>query len=140
MLGRWRYPKLLVLCGRHLDVDINPIEQRAGYLRDIPLDHGRSAVALASWIAKISAGAGIHRRGQHEPRRKRYGYGGTRDRHGTVLERLPHHLQHIPLKFRQFIEEQHAVVTQRHFPRSWHRAATNEPSITDSVMRRTERP
>jgi len=59
----------LVLYGRQLNGDINTIEQRAGYLGN--LGSGRSAVELASWIAKISAGAGIIAR----PAMKREGNG-----------------------------------------------------------------
>ena len=51
-------------------MDVDPVEQRTGYFRNIPLDHRRGAVALASRVAKISAGTRIHRRGKHETRRK----------------------------------------------------------------------
>ncbi len=62
--------QLLILDGRDLDMDIDAVEQRAGDLGDVALDHGRGAHALARLVVEISAGAGIHGGGQHEARRE----------------------------------------------------------------------
>ena len=60
---------------RYFDVQIDPIEQRAGNAPAITLHLHRSAAAFAFQIAKISARAGIHRRHQHEFARKRQAAG-----------------------------------------------------------------
>ena len=91
-------------------------------------------------IAKKSARARIHRRRQHESRRETQRQRRPRDRHASILERLPHHFQHVALKFRQLIEKQHAVVPQRHFARPRHRSAANQSRIANRMVRRPERP
>jgi hypothetical protein len=40
-------------------VDVDAVHERAGYLRDVALDHGRSALAVAGAVVVESAGAGI---------------------------------------------------------------------------------
>src|ERR1700687_4862155 len=39
--------------------------------------------------------------------------------------------QDISLKFRQFVQEEHAVVPQQHFSRPRHSTSTNQPGIAD---------
>ncbi len=63
--------QLLILNGGHLDMDIDAVEERAGDLGDVALDHGRGAHALARFVVEIAAGAGIHGGGEHEARRER---------------------------------------------------------------------
>jgi hypothetical protein len=40
---------------------------------------------------------------------------------------------------RQFIQEEHAIMSQRHLPRPRHLAASDQPHIGDRVMRRSTR-
>jgi hypothetical protein len=72
--------------------------------------HRRRAVALPRGIPEISARARIHRSRQHESRRKCHRNGRPCYRHHPVLQRLPHHFQHVALKFRQLIQKQHPMV------------------------------
>src|SRR6266481_3700473 len=53
-----------------------------------------------------------------------------------VVQRLPHHFQNIALKFRQFIQEEHTVMPQRNFARTWHRTATAWAGLRDLSLRR----
>ena len=53
---------------------------------------------------------------------------------------VPHYFQHIALKLRQFIKEEHAIVPQGHLARPWHGSAADEPSIADGVVGRAEGP
>jgi hypothetical protein len=46
------------------------------------------AVALARGVAEKTAGTGVHRRGEHEARRKTDGDGGAGDGDATVLKGL----------------------------------------------------
>src|SRR6266478_5869710 len=136
---RWR-SQFLVFHGGNLNVNVNAVQQRSWNLRNVSLNHRRRAVALPRRVAKIAARARIHRRRQHEPRWKRHRNSRARNGHCPVLQRLPHHFQHIPLKFRQLIQKEHAIVTQRNFPRPRHRASANQPGIADGVVRRSVRP
>src|SRR5271166_713028 len=80
--------QLAVVHRGHVDVDINAVEQRAGDLRNIALDHHRRAVALARAVAEVAAGTWIHGRHQHEARRETERHGGARDGYRAVLKRL----------------------------------------------------
>jgi hypothetical protein len=56
----------------------------------------------------MPAAAGIHRRDQLHPRRKRHVRVGAGDGDGAGLERLAERIEHGTLEFRQLVEEQHA--------------------------------
>ena len=64
-------PKLLERHGRHFDVDVDAVQQRAADLGHVPLDLRQRAVALAARVAAIAAGARVQRGDQHEIGRKR---------------------------------------------------------------------
>jgi hypothetical protein len=82
-------PQFAVLHGRHVDVDIDAIEQRTGNLGDIPLDHGRRAGAIARWIVEKAARAGIHGRCQHKSRREGQRHSRTGNGDRAVFGWLP---------------------------------------------------
>ena len=42
---------------------------------------------------------------------------GARDRHLAGLQRLAQRIEHLRLEFRQLVEEQHAVMGERHLAR-----------------------
>ena len=92
-------------------MDVDAVEQRPGNLRNVTLDHGRRAVALAGGVAEIAARTRIHRGGQHEARREGHRNGGASNGDGTVFQRLAHYFEHVALKFGQLVQEQHTVVT-----------------------------
>jgi hypothetical protein len=81
-------PQLLILYGGNLDVNVDPVEQRAGNLGDVTLNHRRSTVALARRVGKIAARTRIHGGCQHEARGESYRNCGARYRDGTILNWL----------------------------------------------------
>jgi hypothetical protein len=60
--------KILVAYRRDLDLNIDAIEERAGYARAIALDLQRRADAFFLRIGEKTARAGVHRRDQHDGR------------------------------------------------------------------------
>ena len=125
---------------RHLDLQVDAIEQRPGKPGPVALDHGRRAAATVLGIALVTAGTGIHRCHQHERRRIGQALRCATDADLAILERLPQHLQDILLELGQFIEEQHPVVSQRHLARPGMSAAADQAGIGDGVVRRAEHP
>src|SRR5205823_14587991 len=75
----------------HLNMEVNPVQQRSGYALPVALDLARAAAAFALQIAKVTARTRIHRRYQHELARKCDAAGGTGNRNASILERLPTH-------------------------------------------------
>jgi hypothetical protein len=53
----------------------------------------------------------------------------------TILERLAQDLQDMAAELGQFIQEEHAMVGQRHFARHRHVAPADQPRIRDSGAR-----
>ena len=84
-------------------------------------------------------GRRIHRRDQHELRRKSHRPGRARNRHIPFLQRLPHRFQNAAFELRQFIEKQHAVVRQRNFTRRRIHIPAQQSRIARRVMRRAKR-
>jgi len=75
---------------RHLDVQVDAVNERAGNAR---LVIGRAtridaAAAGVAGLAGVPAAARIHRRDQHEARRVGHAMVGARNRNLTSLERL----------------------------------------------------
>ena len=89
---------IAIFNGRHFDVQIDAIQQRTGDALPIPLHLKWTAAAFAFEIAKIAARTRIHRRDEHELRRK--SHAPRRARHGDlpVFERLTHYFQCRSLK------------------------------------------
>jgi hypothetical protein len=56
-----------------------------------------------------------------------------------ILKRLPQDLHDMAAELRQFIQEEHAMVGQRHLARHGHVAATDQPRIRDGMMGSTTR-
>jgi len=114
-LGDARRTHLFVVHCGNIDVNIDAIHQRAGDLRNVTLDHWRSAAALPRAVIMKAAGTRIHRRGEHKPGRESKRHGGPRHTHGAIFQRLAHDLQYVAWKLRKFVEEKHTVVRQRDF-------------------------
>ena len=150
MLTRWRISserftgvfagELLIAQRRHFDLNVDAVEQRAGYFGAVALDLQRRADAFLLRVGEKAAGAGIHRGDQHEARRIIDRAHGARDGDAAVFERLAHDLEDVAAELRQLVEKQHAVVGQRDFAGFGHRAAADQAGIGDRVMRRAERP
>src|SRR4051812_35798455 len=79
-----------VFDGGDFDMEIDPIEERAGDALAIPLDLSRAAAAFAFQIAEVSAGTWVHRCDEHELGWKSDAAGSTRHRNFPVFERLAH--------------------------------------------------
>ena len=54
----------------------------------------------------------------------------------TIIELLLHHLEDMAAELGQFIQEEHAMVGQRHFTRHRHVAPADQPRIRDGMVRR----
>src|SRR5207244_3051695 len=89
--------KLPVLHRGDLNVDIDAVEQGSRDSRDVALDLRRRAMAFARGVAKETARARVHRRGEHKARGKGDRGGGARNGHRAFLERLAHHLEDVAL-------------------------------------------
>ena len=94
-------------------------------------------MAFARRIAKITTGAGIHGRGEHEPRGESDRDSRTGDRDGAIFEGLAHDLENVALKFGKLIEKENAIVAERDFARTRHRTPADQAGVADGVMRRT---
>ena len=124
---------------RHLDLQVDAVEQRPGDARAVARNLVRRAAAAAVGVAEITAGAGIHRRDQLEARREIRLARGARDGDAPGLERLAQHLEHAALELRQLVQEQHAVVRERNLARPRIAAAAHQRHAGGGVMRRAER-
>jgi hypothetical protein len=56
----------------------------------------------------------------------------------TLLERLAQDLQDMAAELGQFIQEEHAIVGQRHFARHRHVAPADQPRIREGVVGRAK--
>src|SRR5262245_53139092 len=57
----------------------------------------------------------------------------------TLLQGLAQNLQHMAAELRQLIQEQHAVVGQRHLAWQQHVAPADQPDVREGVMRGAKR-
>jgi hypothetical protein len=53
----------------------------------------------------------------------------------TTLERWAQHFEDVPPEFREFVQQAHTVVRQRHLPGQWHPATADRPYIGDRAVR-----
>src|SRR5690348_10442101 len=134
ILAGGRSAKLFVFHGGNFDVNVDAVEKRAGDFGDVALNHGRRAAAFAGGIAEVAARARVHGGGEHEARWKGDGNGGAGNGDGAVFERLAHDFEDVALEFREFIEEEHAVVAERDFAGTRNGATADEAGIADGVM------
>ena len=132
--------QLLELDRRHFDVQVQPVEQRAGNAREVPGDRLRRADAVPGRVAEVPAGARVHRRDEHR------GAGvGDRSPHAgdgdpAVFDGLAQDLHRGAREFRQLVQKQHAVVRERDFAGARDAAAPGQPGGGNGVVRRAERP
>ena len=132
--------KLLVFHRRHLDVDIDTVEQWAGDLAHVALDLRSRTPAFLGSISVETAGAGVHRAHQHQVRRKGEGHVCTGEGDAALFKRLTQKLQNIAIEFGQFIEEQNPIVGEAYFAGTRSTApATNQTSVAHRMVRRPER-
>ncbi|MNN63918.1 hypothetical protein D3C81_1793310 [compost metagenome] len=107
-------------------MQINTIQQWPRQFVAIALNHVRRTGTTATRFAKISTGAGIHRGDQLKARREAYAVLGAGNHDVAGFQWLSQHLQYLAIKFREFIEEQHAMVSEGDFARLWFRATAHQ--------------
>ena len=127
---------------RHLDVQVDAVEQRAG---EPALIFGgaalvRAAPAGKARIARLPAAARVHRADQHEARRIGDAIVRPHDRDLAGLQRLAQRVEHRRLEFGKLVEEQHAVMRERDLARLGAQAAADQRRHAGRMMRRAERP
>ncbi len=108
-LGETRRGDILVRHTRHLDVDVDAIEQWSREFGEIPPDGKRRAGASAQPIAVVAARTRVEACDQHEV--GGVGHRARRARHGdiAILERLAQHFQRRSRKLGQLVQEEDAV-------------------------------
>jgi len=70
---------------------------------------------MLACVAAPAAGAGIHRGDELRPGRKFNLSAGAGNCNLTIFQRLAQHFEHAPVELRQFVEEQHAQMSQGNF-------------------------
>ena len=124
----------------NFELDVDPVRERPRNAPAVARDALRRATAAAAGRAAVAARAGVHRRNQLEAGGKLRLARRAHDRYPTRLERLAQRLQHVAIELRQLVEEQHAVMSKRNFPRARHVAAADQRCARRAVVRRAERP
>ena len=124
---------------RHLDAEIDAVDERPRDAAAIAGDSVRRAMAAAARMAEPAAGAGIHRGDELELGGKRALPRRARDVDHAGLERLAQHFEHAAIPFGQLVEEQHAVMRERDLAGPRIAAAADERHGARRVMRRAKR-
>lgn len=88
----------------------------------------------------MAAATWIHRRDQLHPRREGDMRIGAGDRHFAGFQRLAQRIEHGPLKFRQFVEEQHAQMRHADLARPRLQTAADQRCHRRAMMGVAERP
>jgi hypothetical protein len=131
--------KLLERHGRHLDMQVDSVQERTADSAHVFFDLHRRAFAGVFGVSHEAAGARVHRRHQNETRWKRRRIEGTRDGDTPFLQRLPQDFEASAIEFGQLVEKQDAVMSQTDLAWSGHTAAADHAGIANGVMRRSKR-
>ena len=128
--GRWLTvpgaAELAIFHRRHLDVQVDAVEERARRAaRCVLRQLVRRAATAAQRVAAKAAGARVHRGDQHEMRRIRDAPAAPRDRDPAVLERLAEAFEHVAAELGELVEKEDAVVREREL--AWTRTALPPP-------------
>ena len=121
-------------------MQIDAVEERTGDLGLIIGGAARGAAAGERGIAQMPAAARVHRRDQLYPRRKGHVGVGAGDADAAGLQRLAERIEHRPLEFGQFVEEQHAEMREADLAGAHAQAAADQRRHRRAVVRRAERP
>ena len=121
---------------------IDPIEQGTRKTRLIGLGAPLwlAATAGISGLQRMAAAAGIHRRHQLEARRIDAAMIGPGNRDLARFQRLAQRVERLGLEFRQFIEEQHAIMGERNLAGPRAGTAADKGRHRGRMMRRAKRP
>ena len=126
---------ILVLDARHMDMNVDAVEQRPRNLPRVAFDLVRRAVAALLLIAKIAARTRIHCHDQNDTRGKRQRRIDTCHSHSAILQRLAQDFQRRLTELRQLVEKQHAVMRERHLARTRDAAAADHRHRRRRMMR-----
>jgi hypothetical protein len=119
-------------------------------LGGLPGRHTGQAAAQAGWteggwgtrlvhhVRGVAARARVHRPDQGAARRIGERGGSAGEGELPVLQRLAHHLQHLPLKLGQLVQEKDAVMGEVQLPQPGNGTAANQPCIGDGMVGRAE--
>src|SRR5690606_12682446 len=104
--------------GRHVDVQIDAVEQGTREATDVAASFAGSALAGPARIGPVAAGTRVH--GGHDQGTRGEGRLGLRahDPHTPLFQRLAERLEHPATELGELVQEEHAVVREAHFPRS----------------------
>ena len=125
---------------RHLEAQVDAVEQRTTQARAVLPQAKRRADALALAVAAVAAGARVHRRHEHEPRGIRHRRQAAADRHLAVLQRLAESLERGEPVLGELVQEEHAQVGEADLAGPRRASAADEPRRGDRVVRRPEGP
>jgi hypothetical protein len=138
--SRWRQCEIGGRKRRHLDMQIDTIEQWPGELALVIGRTARGAGAGEAGISQMPAAARVHGGDQLHARRIGDVGGGARHLHLAGFQRLAQRIEHAALEFRQFVEEQHAEMREGDFARPRPCPAADQRCHRSAVVRRSERP
>ena len=96
-------------------MNVYAVQQRPRNAADISLNLQRRAAAFASGIIPETTRTRIHCRRQHERGGKSQRHRRPADGHLLIFEWLAQDFQHAAIELRQFVQEQNALMRQRHF-------------------------
>ena len=125
--------------GKHFEMQIDAVHERAANLSDVSLNLGRRTRTVSVQAVLHPARTGVHARDKHEPGRIGHRAARPADRYFPFFKRLPQHFEGLPLEFRQLVQKQDPVVRQRNLSRHGVAAAAAEPGVRNGVMRRPKR-
>ena len=124
----------------HLDMQVDPVEQRPAEFALVAVDLiGRAAAGLVGG-AQVTTGAGVHGTNQLKACRKLGTPGGARNGDAAGLQRLTQGFQRGTVKLRQLVQKQHPVVCQGDFPWARWRAAADQGHCAGCVVRAARGP
>src|SRR5258707_382066 len=98
----------------------------------------RVAGAFLRGVGEVTAGTWIHRAYKDEISGKIYGHSCATDRHPAFFERLPHYVAVVAAEFREFVKEEHPVVSERDLPGPGDYPTADKGAVGDRVMRCAE--
>ena len=100
---------------------------------------GRAATTPCA-IPVVAAGAGIRRRYKGKRRRETQVVFSTGNRYPTIFEGLAQALEDVSLELRQFIEEEHAVMSQGYLAGKDVGASSQHSGVRDRLVGSPEGP
>lgn len=120
------------------DVEVDPIQQRAGHSRAVSSNHAWITAASIRTVAEEAARTGVHRGHQSDLSREPQGHSGTGDHDLTVFEGLPKRVQDVSAVLRELVQEKDTVVSEAYLSGPRDPAAAHQTRIRDGVVRGSE--